>query len=51
MHNKKIETWIPTCIFLKITASFVMSLRLLILALLLSFKITNYNKKLEVYNK
>ena len=46
MHNRKIEKWIPTYIFLKkVTASSAMSLHLLFLPLLLSFKITDYNEK------
>ena len=52
MHNRKIEKWILTYIFLKITASSAVSLCLRFLSRLLNFNITDYNNvKLVVSNK
>ena len=51
MHIGKIGKWIPSNIFLKGTASSVLSLCLLFSPLLLSFKITDYNEKFVVSDK
>ena len=51
MRNRKIEKRISTYIFLKVTASFAVSLRLLFLPLVLSYKITDFHMNLVSSSK